>query len=348
MTDDNYMRRCLELAELGLGRVAPNPLVGCVIVNEGLIIGEGYHMQYGGPHAEVNAIRHALCQTSENALRTSTLYVNLEPCVHHGKTPPCTDLIISRGIPKVVIANVDPFHKVQGAGIEKLRAAGIEVATGVLEKEGAELNRRFFTFHTRMRPYLILKFAQSSDGFIAPEFPNHENRWISNEWSRKLVHRWRSEEPAILIGTATALADNPHLTVRLWNGPSPIRMVVDRYGRLPRQLNIFNQQIPTWVFTTQNRDNEHNITFIRLDDSPDFFRQLLSALHERSVQSLLVEGGRQLFNALLAEQLWDEARIFTSPAILQKGIPAPALAGRLISQEMISDDRLTVFRPENL
>lgn len=335
------MRRCIELAESGSGHVAPNPLVGCVIVHDGKIIGEGWHRHYGDPHAEVNAIADAINHHGEDALRESTLYVNLEPCSHFGKTPPCADLLIARGIPRVVIGNTDPYEKVKGQGIRRLSDAGISVTQGVLEQEGAWLNRRFFTFHTKRRPYILLKFAQTSDGFIAPDPLHTEKRWISGPLSRKLVHKWRSEESGIMVGSTTALNDNPDLTVREWSGRHPVRIVVDREGRLPRRLNLFNQQVPTLVFTSGAGNQEHNLEHIRLDPGGGFIHRLFDVLHERRILSVMVEGGRRLLDLLLNENLWDEARIFTAPHQLMAGIEAPVIGGKIVDEDTIGVDRLT-------
>jgi len=246
-TSQLFMQRCLDLALLGIGDVAPNPMVGCVIVHEGIVIGEGYHEKYGGPHAEVNAI---LSVKNPELLAHSTLYVSLEPCAHFGKTPPCSDLIIKNQIPKVVIGTVDPFAEVSGKGIERMRKSGIEVEVGVLEKKCRNLNRRFFTFHEKKRPYIILKWAQTLDGFIDTDRTETQHpTWITNALSKRLVHKQRSEESAILIGTNTAEYDNPALTVREWTGSQPIRMVIDRLGRLDSSLQIFDGIVPTWVFT---------------------------------------------------------------------------------------------------
>ncbi|MFM2135796.1 MAG: bifunctional diaminohydroxyphosphoribosylaminopyrimidine [Bacteroidota bacterium] len=335
------MRRCLELAESGSGHVAPNPMVGCVIVQDGAIIGEGWHRRYGDPHAEVNAIAEVISRHGEKALQDSTLYVNLEPCSHFGKTPPCADLLIARRIPRVVVCNTDPYEKVKGSGIQRLKDAGIEVLQGVMEKEGAWLNRRFFTFHTRRRPYILLKFAQTSDGFIAPDPPDPSKRWISGSLSRKLVHKWRSEESGIMVGSTTALNDNPDLTVREWSGKNPVRIVIDREGRLPRRLNLFNQDVPTLVFTTRPGMQEYNLEHIQVDPGADFTDRLFDELHRRRLLSVMVEGGKKLLELLLRENKWDEARIFTAPHSLNAGIEAPEILGKILREETIGNDRLT-------
>jgi diaminohydroxyphosphoribosylaminopyrimidine deaminase/5-amino-6-(5-phosphoribosylamino)uracil reductase len=343
--DELFMQRCIELAANGLGHVAPNPLVGSIVVHEGKIVGEGYHQHFGGPHAEVHAIRDALHKISEEQLRESTLYVNLEPCSHHGKTPPCASLIISRGIPKVVIGNTDPFEQVNGNGIRLLNEAGIQVKTGILEKESAELNRRFFTFQTKKRPYIILKYAQTADRFIAPEFPDPEKRWISNELSKQLVHKWRTEEPGIMVGAATALNDNPQLTARLHHGKNPTRIIIDRQGRLPLGLRIFDGEVETLIFTTVHRSGGRNYEFIALNDDDQFAENMLSELHRRSIQSILVEGGRQLLNLLIRKNIWDEARIFTAPQTFGNGIPSPDITGITVEELQLENNLLTVLKP---
>jgi diaminohydroxyphosphoribosylaminopyrimidine deaminase/5-amino-6-(5-phosphoribosylamino)uracil reductase len=343
--EELLMLRCIELAGNGLGHVAPNPLVGSVVEFNGEIVGEGFHQVYGGPHAEVHAIRDALHHLSDEQLRSATLYVNLEPCAHHGKTPPCADLIIARGIRKVVIANNDPFEHVNGNGIRKLRDAGIEVISGVMEKEGAELNRRFFTYHTKKRPYILLKYAQTADRFIAPEFPDPAKRWISNELSKQLVHKWRTEEPGIMVGATTALNDNPQLTARLCHGKNPTRIVIDRQGRLPMGLKLFDGEVETLIFTTVRRSGGRNYEFITLENDDLFLESVLNELHQRSLQSILVEGGRQLLQLLIEKNLWDEARIFTARHSFGRGISAPDINGTTESAQLIDDNTLTVLTP---
>ena len=254
-TDENYMMRCLELAEHGRQTVAPNPMVGSVIVHDGKIIGEGFHRKYGGPHAEVNAINSV---ENQKLLKHSTLYVNLEPCAHHGKTPPCSDLIIAKQIPKVVIGSKDIFAKVAGKGIEKMKNAGIDIKVGVLEKESLELNKRFFIFHEQKRPYIILKWAETIDGYIDIDRKKENNgiSWITHPYLRIPVHKWRSEEAGIIIGTNTALNDNPKLNTRLWYGKNPVRFVLDRNLSLPSDLSIFDGEIPTYIFTEKLTSNK--------------------------------------------------------------------------------------------
>lgn len=335
MQDQLFMRRCIELASLGSGYAAPNPLVGSVIVHDEKIIGEGYHMKFGEAHAEVNAINAV---ENKDLLPYSTLYVNLEPCSHFGKTPPCADMIIRNKIERVVIGCTDPNPLVSGKGIEKLQNAGCTTEVGILEEECRNLNRRFLTFIKKQRPHIILKWAQTENGFIAPADRTRTD--ISNEFSRTLVHRWRSEESAILVGTNTALYDNPRLDSRLWNGRNPLRIVLDKNLRLPANLNLFDHSVPTLVITEQSRANETNLEFHSTDFSGDFLQRVLSILFEKHIQSVLVEGGTQLLGTFIKEGLWDEARIFTSELSFPEGVRAPQISGKKIFQEDIDTDRL--------
>lgn len=336
-SDELYMQRAFELARLGKGTVSPNPLVGCVIVHDERIIGEGWHQRYGEAHAEVNAIRSV---NDKNLLKESTVYVNLEPCSHTGKTPPCADLLIQSAVKKVVIANEDSNPLVAGNGIRKLKSAGIDVVTGVLEKQGRELNQRFFTFIENERPYIILKWAQTADGFIARE--NYESRWISNEFSRQLVHRWRSEEDAVLIGTKTAAHDNPHLSVRDWSGRNPVRIVVDRFLRLPKSLHLFDSSQKTICYNVLKNEEHNNPNYIRLDEAT-FLDQLIHDLFKRKIQSVIVEGGALTLNLFIKSGMWDEARVFRSQRSFGQGIEAPALKGNLISEESVFNDTLMIY-----
>ena len=337
-SDELYMQRAIELAKLGKGTVSPNPLVGCVIVCSDKIIGEGWHQVYGEAHAEVNAI-HSV--KDKNLLKQSTVYVNLEPCSHTGKTPPCAELLIQSSVKKVVIANEDSNPLVAGKGIKKLQEAGIEVITGVLEKQGCELNQRFFTFIESERPYIILKWAQTADGFIARE--NYESRWISNEFSRQLVHRWRSEEDAVLIGTKTAAHDNPHLSVRDWSGRNPIRIVIDRFLRLPKTLHLFDKSQKTICYNLLNHEEHDNLIYIRLDEA-DFLDHLIHDLFKRKIQSLIIEGGALTLNLFIQSGIWDEARVFSSTRSFGSGIEAPILKGNLIAEESVIDDTIKIYR----
>lgn len=337
--DQLMMRRALDLAHLGTGHARPNPLVGCVITHEGRIIGEGWHRQYGGPHAEVNAVAAVADPT---LLRHSRAYVTLEPCAHHGKTPPCADLLIAQGIPEVVVCNLDPNPLVAGRGLEKLRAAGIQVETGVLEAEGRWLNRRFFTFQEKKRPYVVLKWAETADGYLAG--PYFQPVTISGELARVAVHRWRSEEHAILIGTRTALHDNPHLNVREWPGPDSIRLVIDKNLSLPPTHHLFDGRQPTVVYTYRERATTDKLGFVRLSEAEDLFPQIFSNLHQRNVQSVLVEGGPTVLNSLLKDGLWDEIRILRSPRKLGGGVaaPSPGLCG-MRQHTRLGDDELFVY-----
>lgn len=342
-TDEKYMERCLELAALGLGSVAPNPMVGSVIVHEGKIIGEGYHQQCGQAHAEVNAIASV---KNKELLSESTLYVTLEPCAHFGKTPPCSDLIVESQIPRVVVGTVDPFAKVAGKGIEKMQRAGINVEVGVLEERCREINRRFFTFHEKKRPYIILKWAQTADGFIDRE-RNTENdgpAWITNELARRQVHKQRSEESAILIGTNTALFDNPSLTVREWTGSQPLRMVLDRQGRLSADLHIFDGKSPSLIFTASEIPPLPNVEIVHIDFNSDPLQLIMRWLYEKEIQSVIVEGGTKLLSSLIEIGLWDEAHVFSGNQFFGTGVKAPSIAGTMIASERIDDCGLTVLR----
>jgi len=322
LTDESYMERCLSLARKGAGYTAPNPMVGAVLLHEGRIIGEGYHEQYGQAHAEPNCI-NSVADADKALIGYSTLYVSLEPCAHFGKTPPCSDLIIEKRIPRVVIGCRDPFEQVNGRGIEKLKAAGIEVITGVCEKACIDLNKRFFTFHEQQRPYVILKWAQTADEKIAGN--NNQRLLISNPETNRLVHKWRSEESAILVGTETALRDDPSLDNRLWTGKSPVRMVVDLSLRLPPTLKLLNQQQPTIVFNQLKEEQNGNLHYLQLTPG-NLVEQLLKACHKLGLQSVLVEGGARLLQSFIDAGVWDEARIITNTTLnIGDGLAAPAL-----------------------
>jgi diaminohydroxyphosphoribosylaminopyrimidine deaminase / 5-amino-6-(5-phosphoribosylamino)uracil reductase len=355
------MRRCLELASLGAGHTAPNPMVGAVLVydrstGEERIIGEGYHMQYGQAHAEPNCIA-SVKEEDRRLIADSTLYVSLEPCAHHGKTPPCADLIIEKKIPRVVIGCRDPYPQVNGRGIEKLLSAGVNVTTGVLEAESIRLNKRFFTFNTLHRPYIILKWAQSADGKIAGPLDGAagagQRALISNEYTNRLVHKWRSEEAAILVGTRTALADDPALTVRLWNGPNPIRLVIDRDLKLPETLQLFDRKVRTIVFNRVRHGvgvsgvdgHEDNLYYYKLEDGEEVVGGVIRALYKLKIQSVLVEGGARLLQSFIDEGCWDEARVITNNELeIQDGLAAPVLKEpRLLSKENISSDTIRIY-----
>ena len=318
--DATFMRRALSLAHLGTGYARPNPLVGCVVTHQGRIIGEGWHRQHGGPHAEVNALTAV---TDQELLKTSRVYVTLEPCAHHGKTPPCADLLIEKGVPEVVICNDDPFPLVAGRGIEKLRAAGIRVETSVLAKEGRWLNRRFFTFHEKKRPYLVLKWAETADGFLAG--PYFQSVQISSPQAGLLTHQWRAEEAGILVGTRTALHDNPRLNVRDWPGPQPTRLVIDKNLGLPPTHHLLDGSQPTLIYTYRQPYHTANLDHVTLSEADDLIPQVLADLYQRQIQSVLVEGGPTVLSALLNAGLWDEIRVFRAPSKLGKGIAAPRL-----------------------
>jgi diaminohydroxyphosphoribosylaminopyrimidine deaminase / 5-amino-6-(5-phosphoribosylamino)uracil reductase len=342
--DERYMQRCIELASNGLGNVAPNPMVGAVLVINGKIAGEGFHKKFGEAHAEVNAINSFLKSGDKNDLNKAKLYVNLEPCNHQGKTPPCTKLIMQYKIQQVVIGCADPNPFVSEKGIEALRSAGCEVVVGVLEKESRELNRRFIVYHTHERPFIILKYAQSKDGFFAPEnFKSKEESWLTNQHSRKLVHKWRSEEQAIMIGTNTAIADNPLLTTRLWPGKNAVRIVMDRKLRLPSTLNIFNNEASTIIFNEVKDETKGNLKYLKIDFTYPV-EEILHVLYLREIQSVIVEGGAKLLNSFIEKNLWDEARVFTSDKFFVKGIKAPVIPVSAVSKEDIEGDELQVFR----
>ncbi len=332
------MQRCLELAVKGLGNVAPNPMVGCVIVCDGEIVAEGYHEFYGGPHAEPNAIK----QVSDAILKKSTLYVTLEPCSHHGKTPPCADLIINKGVKKVVIGNLDSNPLVSGRGIQKLKEAGIEVEYRVLDKECKELNKRFFTFHEKKRPYIILKWAQTQDGFISriPLPKNKEDNWITGKESKDLVHQWRGEESAILIGYNTALVDNPLLTTRLVEGKNPVRLIIDKNLDLPHNLNIFNNDAKTIVFNSIKSSDDDNIRYVRIDFQ-NMIQEILNECYVLNISSVIIEGGTKTINEFIQKNTWDEARLFVNPnKVFKQGIAAPVISFNQSAPTQIGDDLL--------
>lgn len=335
------MTRCLQLALLGLGNTAPNPMVGCVIVYNRKIIGEGYHQNFGGPHAEVNAINSVKDKT---LLPESTLYVSLEPCNHFGKTPPCTDLIVSTGIKKVVVGCIDPFDKVSGSGIERLITHNIEVIQNVMEEECKQLNKRFFTFHQQKRPYIILKWAQSADGFIAPVNQTENNRWISNAYSQKLVHRWRSQEQAILVGANTAFMDNPKLNVRSWYGKNPLRILIDKDLKTPSTHYIFKDGESTLVFCNTKIKSNAPIYSVNINFAKDVIAQVTQELYKRNIQSVIVEGGSFTLQHFINANKWDEARVFVAQEkYLNEGIPSPDLKLKPRKKETIANDLLLTF-----
>lgn len=333
-----YMQRCLELAALGSGYVAPNPMVGAVIVVENRIIAEGYHRNYGEPHAEPNAINAV---NDKELLKKCTLYVNLEPCSHFGKTPPCANLIVRSGIPRVVIGTLDPNPKVSGRGVNILREAGIEVIVGVLEKECNELNKRFFIFQREKRPFILLKWAQTQDGFIdrVRSSKAEQPLLISNELTRQITHKMRAENQAIMVSTNTVLLDNPSLTVRHWTGKSPIRIAIDRTGRIPDDYQIFDGKQPTIVFTSTNRAFP-GVEFIQTTFDNDCLKSIIHSIYNQQIDSVLVEGGSKLLQSFITEGLWDEAHVEIGTTCIEDGVKAPKLAYSHEEQKMVQRHRL--------
>ena len=333
-TDEKYIRRCIELASNGLCNAAPNPMVGAVIVHNGKIIGEGYHAKCGEGHAEVNAIRSV---KDETLLKEATIYVSLEPCSHYGKTPPCADLIISKGIPRVVVGCIDPFSQVSGRGIRKLREAGIDVTVGVLEEECKNLIRRFVTFNTQKRPYITLKWAESADGYIDINRENGSPVVLSTPVTSMYVHKQRAEHKAILVGRRTALLDNPSLTTRNWYGKSPLRLVIDRNLTLPAELKLFDHSTPTMVFTEKQKNSEDNLEYVALDFSKDILPQICTVLYDRKIQSLLVEGGTTLLQSFIDSELWDEIFVEHSEKVLYEGVKSPIIPKGTIFKTVFRD-----------
>ncbi len=358
--DERYMRRCIDLAKLGRGQVSPNPMVGSVIVHDEQILGEGYHPEYGAPHAEVNALKEA----RNGLLSEATLYVNLEPCTHHGKTPPCTDRIIEAGIPEVVIGTRDPFPDVNGKGVEALEAAGVRVRTNVLGDQCRILNRRFLTFHEKERPYIILKWARTLDGFM--DIPRNKGEkgvaWITNDETRKLVHQWRATEDAVMVGAQTAQTDNPALTVREVKGKNPLRLVLDKEGTLSSGLQIFDGTAGTLVFTEKAEEigqeeigqeeigqkeigQKEHVRSIGLSEDRSAIEQVGEVLYAEGIQSVLVEGGRQTLQSFINAGLWDEARILTGERSFGDGMKAPGVPGHIVERSTIGSDTLHVMIP---
>ncbi|GAA3588969.1 bifunctional diaminohydroxyphosphoribosylaminopyrimidine deaminase/5-amino-6-(5-phosphoribosylamino)uracil reductase RibD [Flavivirga amylovorans] len=330
-TNESYIKRCLKIATNGLGTTRPNPMVGCVIVHKDKIIGEGYTSSYGSNHAEVNAINSVKDKT---LLNEATIYVTLEPCSHYGKTPPCSDLIIKHKIPNVVIGCIDDNIKVAGKGIKKLIDANCHVTVGVLETACKEHHKRFFTFHNKKRPYIILKWAETNDGFIAPKSKKEQKPvWITNKYSRQLVHKWRFQEQAILVGTNTALQDNPSLTVRDWKGNHPIRIVLDKDQKLSKELSIFNNEAETITISKNNIDFNKNIA-----------QQICDILYQNNMTSVIIEGGQKTLQTFIDANIWDEARVFTGNTKFKEGLKAPKFSGKLISEEKIVSDILKIYK----
>ena len=327
---ETYIKRCIQIAKNGLGSTRPNPMVGSVIVHNNKIIGEGFTSAYGGNHAEVNAINSV---KDKSLLSEATIYVTLEPCSHYGKTPPCSDLIIEHNISNIVIGTIDTHSKVAGKGIKKLINAGRNVIVGILEDECKTHHKRFFTFHNKKRPYIILKWAETANGFIAPKTKNEAKPvWISNTISRQLVHKWRAEEQAILVGTNTVLQDNPSLTVRDWTGQNPIRIVIDKIEKLSKDLNVFNNEAETIIISEKNTDFSKNIA-----------SQICEILYQNEINSVIIEGGSKTLQTFIDENFWDEARIFTGTVQFKTGIKAPLFSGNLISEKHIFDDVLKIY-----
>ncbi|HLA58787.1 MAG TPA: bifunctional diaminohydroxyphosphoribosylaminopyrimidine deaminase/5-amino-6-(5-phosphoribosylamino)uracil reductase RibD [Puia sp.] len=341
--DEIFMERCLKLAELGAGYTSPNPLVGAVLVHKGRIIGEGYHQQYGGPHAEVNCIG-SVREADHSLIPDSSLYVSLEPCVHHGKTPPCTDLILREKIPRVVIGCRDPFSEVNGKGIEKLLAHGVQVNYPVLHEESKELNRRFMIFHLQKRPYVILKWAQSANHKMSGM--TGKRKMISNDYSNRLVHKWRSEEAGIMVGTNTALLDNPALTVRLWDGKNPVRIVVDLGLRLPDSLKLFDGSGQTIVLNDSTDLKAGNLLFKKLNQVKSGTSPMLSALHSLNILSVIVEGGSKLLQSFINDENWDEIRTITNNELMiPEGIPSPDIQNlKFLRSENYGTDTVSYYR----
>jgi diaminohydroxyphosphoribosylaminopyrimidine deaminase / 5-amino-6-(5-phosphoribosylamino)uracil reductase len=311
--------------------------VGAVIVYNGEVISEGFHRAFGQAHAEVNAINAV---GDKEILEKSTLYVNLEPCAHKGKTPPCCDLIIEKGIKKVIVGTIDPNSVVAGKGIDKLKRNGVDVTVGVLEAECRKLNNRFFTFHEKKQPYIILKWAQTQDGYIDKIRKSNEDigaNWISNPLSRTLVHKWRSEEQAIMVGTNTVIYDNPKLNVRYWKGSSPLRVIIDRHLRIPNNLNIYSDNAPSLIFNSKISVIQKNIEFQQIDFESHELRNIFSNLFERNINSVLIEGGKKLLESLIEENWWDEARVFIGEKKFGKGLPAPHLDHIYFADFLLND-----------
>lgn len=340
--DERYMKRCLELAQRGLGFVAPNPMVGAVIVYQNKVIGEGYHEAFGQAHAEVNAVNSV---ADKSVLSESTIYVSLEPCAHFGKTPPCADLLIKHNFKRVVIATKDSFSKVSGMGIERIKKAGIAVDLGILETEAREINRRFFTFHEKRRPYIILKWAQTKNGNIdILRYGNNTGiTWITKPETKQLVHKWRSEESGILIGKNTAINDNPSLTVRAWTGKNPTRILLDSQLEVSPNNTIFDSSAPTIVFNTKRESfDSTNTSFIQLTKLK--IPEILKSLHELAIQSVIIEGGKKVLESFIESNLWDEARILIGNTTIEQGVQAPLLFKKPQTEYCFGTDLVQIYR----
>lgn len=341
-SNQKYIQRCIQLAKNGLSTTYPNPMVGCVVVYNDNIIGEGWHYQAGKPHAEVNAINSV---SDKSLLPKATIYVSLEPCSHFGKTPPCADLIINSGIKKVVIGTIDPFAKVAGNGVKKLKDAGCKVTVGVLEKECNELNKRFFTFHNKKRPYIYLKWASSADGFLSPKQKNREPVWITNTYSKQWVHKLRANEQAILIGTETAIKDNPKLNTRLWHGNCPLRVILDLNNRISKDSHIFDESERTLIISSEeDKVISSNLFYIKITKEQSLVEQICRILHRLKIQSLIVEGGAKMLQTFIDANLWDEAFLFSNKkTYFKEGTKAPYITSKTIQYKQINTDILTHY-----
>ena len=341
--NEKYMERCLALAGKGLGRVAPNPMVGSVIVVGDKIIGSGYHERYGGPHAEVNAINSV---ANKELLKKSTLFVNLEPCSHYGKTPPCADLIIKYKIPCVVVGCTDTFSKVNGQGIKKLKRAGIDVKVGILEEKCRILNKTFFTYHEKGRPYIILQWAQTIDGFIDRKRTVGSAKkplQVSGKQSKILTHTWRSQTDAVMVGTNTVLLDNPRLTTRMVKGKNPLRIAIDRDLKIPEKFNLLDRTTPTIIFTTKNVASKHNLEFVKINFKKNIIPQILKELYKRKIQSVIIEGGAQTLNSFIKAKLWDEMRVFKANKKINTGVKASVINLRPTEMRKVGSDKLYTY-----
>ena len=341
MQHELYMRRCLELSQRGKGLTAPNPMVGAILVYNDKIIGEGWHHFYGADHAEINCLRNVK-EEDKHLIPESTMYVNLEPCAHYGITPPCSTSLVQAHVKQVIVCNLDPFEKVRGKGIEILKAGGVTVVSGILTDNGFWVNRRFFCFHKQSRPYIILKWAKTQDGFIAP---NSRQRFqITNNTSNKLVHKWRTEESAILVGTKTALFDNPQLTARHWSGKQPLRILLDKTLKIPSNHHLYNNEAATWIINEKKEGLQGNIHFINIVFNESLIANLLHKLFEHKIVSLIVEGGAELLNNFINNELWDEARVFTGSQLLQEGLVAPILSNSNFAfQSQLDGESIQIF-----
>lgn len=351
MNHEKYIQRCLQLAKKGIGTTRPNPSVGAVIVYNERIIGEGFTSPYGGPHAEVNAINSV---QNQDLLKEATIYVTLEPCSHHGKTPPCADLIIEKGIPNIVIGCIDTNSLVAGKGIERLKKAGRNVVVGIYEEACKEHHKRFFTVQHKKRPYIILKWAETKDGFIAPLTKDEQKPvWISNKYSQQLVHKWRSEEHAILVGTNTVIADNPSLTVRSWKGNNPVRVVIDKNLRIPSEVTVFDENVQTIIITeaekeisviSNDSEKSQKLIYEQIDFYSQVAKQICEVLHKHQIQSVIIEGGAQTLQTFIDANLWDEAKVFIGDVSFGEGVKRPIINTKLSSEEKIDNDILRIYR----